>query len=136
MTSVGIIVLGTRVFTELVCCSVLSAYSYVCPCFITQYLCEEKNKNQKVFLFMQIFFSEYDKLLPTEYYAFISSVQFSSVIQSCPTLCNPMNRSTPGLPAHHRLNGHGFGWTPGVSDGQGGLVCCGSWGCKESDTTE
>ena len=26
---------------------------------------------------------------------------------------------------HHRLNGHGFGWTPGVGDGQGGLVCCG-----------
>ena len=31
-----------------------------------------------------------------------SSVQFSS-IQSCPTLCNPMNRSTPGLPVHHQL---------------------------------
>ena len=29
--------------------------------------------------------------------------QFSSVAQSCPTLCNPMNRSTPGLPAHHQL---------------------------------
>ena len=27
-------------------------------------------------------------------------------------------------------------WTPGVSDGQGGLACCDSWGCKESDTTE
>ena len=37
---------------------------------------------------------------------------------------------------HHWLDGHGFGWTPGVGDGQGGLVCCGSWGCKESDTTE
>ena len=37
---------------------------------------------------------------------------------------------------HHQLNGHGFGWTPGVGDGQGGLVCCSSWGCKESDTTE
>ena len=37
---------------------------------------------------------------------------------------------------HHRLNGHGFGWTPGVGDGQGGLVCCGSWGCTELDTTE
>ena len=34
------------------------------------------------------------------------------------------------------INGHGFGWTPGVGDGQGGLACCGSWGCKESDTTE
>ena len=37
---------------------------------------------------------------------------------------------------HHRLNGHGFGWTPGVGDEQGGLVCCGSWGRKESDMTE
>ena len=36
----------------------------------------------------------------------------------------------------HRLNGHGFGWSPGVGDGQGGLACCGSWGHKESDTTE
>ena len=37
---------------------------------------------------------------------------------------------------HHQLNGRGFGWTPGVADGQGGLTCCGSWGRKESDTTE
>ena len=37
---------------------------------------------------------------------------------------------------HHQLNGHGFGWTLGVGDGQGGLACCGSWGRKESDTTE
>ena len=37
---------------------------------------------------------------------------------------------------HHRLNEHGFGWTLGVGDGQGVLACCGSWGCKESDTTE
>ena len=37
---------------------------------------------------------------------------------------------------HHRLNGPEFGWTPGVGDGQGGLACCSSWGCKESDTTE
>ena len=37
---------------------------------------------------------------------------------------------------HHRFNGHRFGWTPGVGDGQGGPVYCGSWGCKESDTTE
>ena len=37
---------------------------------------------------------------------------------------------------HHRLNGHEFGWTPGVGDGQRGLACCSLWGCKESDTTE
>ena len=30
-------------------------------------------------------------------------IQFSSVAQSCPTLCDPMNRSTPGLPVHHQF---------------------------------
>ena len=34
---------------------------------------------------------------------FSLSVQFSSVAQSCPTLCDPMNHSTPGLPVHHQL---------------------------------
>jgi len=117
--------------------------------------------------------------------------QFGSVTQLCPTLCDPMNHNTPGLPWtarrynqsilkeispecsleglmlrlklqyfghlmrrtdsfektlmlgkiegrrrrgrqdemvgwHYRLDRHGFGWTPGVGDGQGGLVCCGS----------
>ena len=37
---------------------------------------------------------------------------------------------------HHWFNGHGFGWTPGDCDGQGGLACCGSWKHKELDTTE
>ena len=37
---------------------------------------------------------------------------------------------------HHWLNRHGFGWTLGVGDGQGGLACCSSWGCKELNTTE
>ena len=35
-----------------------------------------------------------------------------------------------------QLNGHGFGWTLGVGDGQGGLACCSSWGHKELDTPE
>ena len=37
---------------------------------------------------------------------------------------------------HHHLNGHEFGWAPGVGVGQGGLACCSSWGYKESDMTE
>ena len=37
---------------------------------------------------------------------------------------------------HHRLEAHGFGWTPGVGYGQGGLECCGSWDRKESDMTK
>ena len=37
---------------------------------------------------------------------------------------------------HHWLDGLESGWTPGVGDRQGGLACCDSWGCKESDTTE
>ena len=37
---------------------------------------------------------------------------------------------------HHWLDGHEFEWTPGVGDGQQGLACCDSWGCKVLDTTE
>ena len=37
---------------------------------------------------------------------------------------------------HHWLNGRESEWSPGVGDGQGGLVCCNLWGRKESDTTE
>ena len=37
---------------------------------------------------------------------------------------------------HHQCDRHGFGRTPGVGDGLGGLACCGSWGCKESDMPE
>ena len=40
---------------------------------------------------------------PTHYLFYISSVQFSSVTQSCPTLFDPMNHSIPGLPVHHHL---------------------------------
>ena len=34
---------------------------------------------------------------------------------------------------HHRLNGHGFGWTPGVGDGPGGLACCRPWGRRATE---
>ena len=37
---------------------------------------------------------------------------------------------------HHQLDGCGFGWTPAVGGGQGGLVFCSSWGRKELDMTE
>ena len=37
---------------------------------------------------------------------------------------------------HHRLDGCEFEWTPGIGDGQGGLVCCDSWGHRELDITE
>ena len=37
---------------------------------------------------------------------------------------------------HYRLDGHEFEQTPGVGDGQGGLVCCDSWGLKELDMTQ
>ena len=37
---------------------------------------------------------------------------------------------------HYWLNEHGFEWTSGVGDGQGGIVCCGSSGHRESDMTE
>ena len=37
---------------------------------------------------------------------------------------------------HHQLNGHEFEQAPGVGDGQGSLMCCSLWACKESDMPE
>ena len=37
---------------------------------------------------------------------------------------------------HHSFNGHELGQILGDGEGQGSLVCCSSWGCKELDTTE
>ena len=45
---------------------------------------------------------DWSNLAHMHLYIYISSVQFSSVTQLCPTLCDPMNRSTPGLPVHHQ----------------------------------
>ena len=63
-------------------------------------------------------------------------VMFSSVTQSCPTLCDPMDCSTLGFPVYHQLNGHEFEQTLGDSEGQGSLACCSPWGRKESNTAE
>ena len=56
----------------------------------------------------------------------VQSVQFSSVVRSCPTLCDPMNCSTPGLPVHHQLpeftQTH-IHWV-GFSQTSRGLVLC------------
>ena len=49
---------------------------------------------------MKCLFSSY-RWLTIFFVSFVD--QFSSVAQSCPTLCDPMNRSTPGLPVHHQL---------------------------------
>ena len=57
-----------------------------------QYFCPENPMNSRK--------RQNDRLLKEE---LPRSVQFSSVAQSCPTLCDPMNRSTPGLPVHHQL---------------------------------
>ena len=59
-----------------------------------------------------------------------------SVAQSCPTLCDPVDHSTPGLPVHHQLLKFTQTQVHGVGDGQGGLECCSPWGCKELDRTE
>ena len=55
---------------------------------------EEQSKEDRLFSFMTYQVYELNHL---------TSVQFSSVAQSCPTLCNPMDSSTPGLPVHHEL---------------------------------
>ena len=52
------------------------------------------------------------------------SVQFSSVTQSCPTLCDPMNCSTPGLPVHHQLPEFTETQVHRVSDAISHLILC------------
>ena len=47
-------------------------------------------------------FTSYMKII-RRFFGLFSCFQFSSFIQSCPTLCDPMNYSTPGLPVHHQL---------------------------------
>ena len=60
-------------------------------------------------------------IIPSEYVSFFLNV---------------LNNEVKMAGWHHRHNGHGFGWTLGVGNGQGGLAYCSSWGRKESDTTE
>ena len=60
-------------------------------------LMEMKEKSEKAGLKLNIQKTKIMESSP------ISLVQFSSVSQSCPTLCNPMNHSTPGLTVHHKI---------------------------------
>ena len=62
---------------------------------LTKNMCKLNNLH-KIFMIV-IYISSFQSLL------YDYTLQFSSVAQSCPTLCNPMNRSTPGLPVHHQL---------------------------------
>ena len=68
--------------------------------------------------------------------------EVSEVAQLCPTLPNredPLEKETSEDEMagwHHWLDGRESEWTPGAGDGQGGLLCCSSWGLEEMDTTE
>ena len=57
----------------------------------------------QIYLLPQIYIVNIDKKVLKRILANYFSVQFSSVAQSCPTFCDPMNCSTPGLPVHHQL---------------------------------
>ena len=58
-----------------------------------------------------------EDITPFDHTLYLLSLdQFSSVTQSCPTLCDPMNRSTPGLPVHHQLPESPQTHVHGVSD--------------------
>ena len=56
-------------------------------------MCQVHSEVIQLYLYIYLFFFKF----------FPISVQFSSIAQSCPTLCDPMNCSTPGLPVHHQL---------------------------------
>ena len=61
--------------------------------------CPSYNKQKHLGFFLSVIFQAHCTRLSFP----CSSVQFNSVAQSCPTLCDPMNHSTPGLPVHHQF---------------------------------
>ena len=63
---------------------------------------EQITEQTRVFKYLQIIY-KYIYVLKNFIPIFLTSVQFTSVAQSCLTLCDPMNHSTPGLPVHHQL---------------------------------
>ena len=65
----------------------------------------KQDVNKTMYLYIQVKRVNYFKKFYNSYQNSLcfSSVQFISVTQSCPTLCDPMNCSTPGLPVHHQL---------------------------------
>ena len=65
----------------------------------TENTCPSYNKQKHLGFFLSVIFQAHCTRLSFP----CSSVQFSSLTQSCPTLCDPMNRSTPGLPVHHQF---------------------------------
>ena len=58
---------------------------------------KEKKNGYQIIILREVYQTEKDK------YGILSLVQFSSVAQLSPTLCNPMDCSMPGLPVHHQL---------------------------------
>ena len=77
-------------------CHIVIIFSPVVKTFNIQYSIV-KFSHHAVYYITMIHSSCHWRFIPFD------SVQFSSVAQLCPTLCNPMNRSTPGLPVHHQL---------------------------------
>ena len=72
--------------------------------FIILWTLSLRLKEMKNLTSISLFYFLIFLLYELEYYNWcISSVQFSSVTQSCLTLCDPMNHSMPGLPVHHQL---------------------------------
>ena len=75
-----------------------------------------------------IFFLKFFKSMPRISFYF-NNLQCEDFLKDRPSFLQPAGW-------HHWLDGRESEWTPGVGDGQGGLACCNSWGCKELDTTE
>ena len=74
-----------------------SRISHFFPLLLTSLLCTTFSNPYSLSL------TDYDYTIILLDESSVFSIQFSSVTQSCPTLCNPMNCSTPGLPVHHQL---------------------------------
>ena len=78
-------------------------YSFDCTGKVPHKLCKKFSEMQLIKVCDKVISIIMASILYSECFGNILNYQFSSVAQSCPTLCDPMNRSTPGLPVHHQL---------------------------------
>ena len=86
-------------------CDLKFLSKFIKMCIFWHYLTWRLQILKKIFSFLVKFYSHFLHfyILHTESINISCSVQVSSVAESYPTLCDPMNRSTPGLPVHHQL---------------------------------
>ena len=91
--------------------------------------------SSKIYIWMSMTKKQKIKATQVSINSWVNKILYIHTVENYPSLYILTVENYPSL-RHHWLDGHESEWTLAVGDGQGGLVCCNSWGCKASETTE